>query len=213
MPLAQSTHTALDITTAVKRQFGDESGTQISATDILRWINQGQAEIVRRGEVNKSMASTLSVANQGQYTFVDNIYKILGVFYNNQPLFNVTFEQAQQSFLDNPDTINLTSTPTNWYEYDDSIYLYPIPTGTGDTIKLYAIKAPTPVTSNSDILTIPDTHYQALLQYVLQQAYELDDNFSSASVKSQQMVESMGELMNVSTYATYPVITILPEDQ
>ncbi len=212
MPLAQSTRTVLEVQTAVKRQFGDESGTQITDTDILRWINQAQTNICNRGEVNKTSATTPSVAGQDTYTIAGtNIFKILAITYANRPLEGVSFEQSQAT-LSNISASNFLSAPETWYEYDDSIVIYPTPIASGDVIKLYIIAAPVAVTASGNTLSIPDTHYDALLQYVLQQAYELDDDFGSASVKAQQHETTMEGLMSTASYRTYPTITVLAED-
>ena len=41
-----ATKTVSDIATDVKRTFGDEAGVQVNDTDIARWINSAQIEIV-----------------------------------------------------------------------------------------------------------------------------------------------------------------------
>lgn len=214
MPLAHSTRLASEISTAVKRQFGDEAGAQITDTDIIRWINQGQTEITRKGDVNKTTATTTSVASQAEYTFsATNIFKLLGVFYKDVPLEHITFEQAQESILKYTSTVISNATPTSWYEFDNSIFLYPTPTVTGDTIKIFIVAAPAVITAVANTLSIPDTHYQALLQYVLQQAHELDDDLNAAGVKERQMQESMASLAGTTTERYYSVVTVLPEDQ
>lgn len=208
MPLASSTHTVSDIFQHVKRQFGDESGTQITNDDIIRWVNLGQAEICRRGEVNKSTATTPSVANQTAYTFPsDSIIKVLAINYKGVPIVNSTFEQVQQM-----DQLDFNLIPRFWYEYDDSIYLYPVPISDGDEIKLFLIRAPSIVTTFGDVLSIPDTHYSALIQFVLTQAYELDDDFNSAGAKNSQMESSLSDLMSTSSYQYYPTITTIQDD-
>lgn len=216
MPLFSSTHTVADVAQHVKRQFGDESGTQISNEDIIRWINQGQLDIARRAEINKDAATTSSVTAQNAYTFPsDSILKILAVSYNNFSLDNSSFEEIQQLTQKFDSNLNVAMTnqiPTTWYEWGNSVYLYPTPTATGDTIKLYIIRTPPLVTSISNALSLPDTHYSALLQYVLQQAYELDDNFNSAGVKAAQHEASLSDLSSVASYEFYPTITVLPED-
>ena len=88
----------------------------------------------------------------------------------------------------------------------------PTPNATGDSIKLFIIAAPVAVTASGNVLSIPDTHFDALLQYVLQQAYELDDDFASASVKADQLERSMDVLASSASYKTFPTITVLPED-
>ncbi len=214
MPLAHSTRLASEVLTAVKRQFGDESGAQITDTDIYRWINQGQTEIARKGEVNRSTATTVSVVGQAEYTFSStNIFKLLSITYKDRPLEYMSFEQAQESILSYPNIPNDNGEPTNWYEFDTSLFLYPTPNVAGDTIKIYIVLAPVAVTTSTDVLSIPDTHYNALVQYVLQQAYELDDDLNSANFKGRQLEESLQGLSSTSNSKYYPTITVLPEDQ
>ena len=42
MTYLPTTKTALDVANYVKRQFGDESGTQMTDADIWRWIDSAQ---------------------------------------------------------------------------------------------------------------------------------------------------------------------------
>lgn len=212
MPLAQSTKTALDIITAVKRQFGDESGTQITDTDIFRWLNQGQVVICNRGEVNKTSIVTSAVAGQDTYTYGGwNIFKILAVQYDSKPLQNVSFEQVQATLASVDPTI-YKDIPQVWYEFDDSIILYPAPSSTGGQLRIFAVLAPTQIAVSGSLLSVPDTHFDTLLSYVLKQAYELDDDFNSAGVKGAEMEQSMEALMNTASYPTYSTITVLDDD-
>ena len=41
MSYLTSTYTGTDVSSYVKRQFGDESGVQITDEDIVHWINAG----------------------------------------------------------------------------------------------------------------------------------------------------------------------------
>lgn len=214
MPIGATTRLVSEIVTAVQRQFGDESGTQINSTDIIRWINQGQLQIARRIEAYKSTATTLSVAGQTAYNLPsDQILAITAIMYANTPLQYISFEQAQASILVSSNFSSIQNTPTTYYEWDDSIYLYPIPKDSGDEIKLFIVRQPAVITAVTDPLTLPDTHFEGLLQYVLSQAYELDDDFASAGTKAQQLEATLNNLADVATYKYYPTITISPEDQ
>src|ERR1041385_4536998 len=58
-----------DVMTRIKRQFGDESQVQVTDSDIIRWINDGQRQIVMNNEgLLEQVAYTSTVINQQDYT-------------------------------------------------------------------------------------------------------------------------------------------------
>jgi hypothetical protein len=203
---------------AIKRLFGDESGAQLTDTDIIRWINEGQLEIARKTNYTATASTTPSVAGQEAYLFAGiNILAIKTLSYNGYYVECKTFEQVQNSYLNTigPSTIPTvlnTSMPIVWYEYDDSIYLWPPPTVAGDTIKLFYSTLPTVITSAVDSLSIPDTHYRALLSWIMAQAYEMDDDLQSSQIRMNQHEKTLEEVNMVVQDKVYQTITVLPED-
>ena len=69
MPAEIFSYTALDVITRVKTQFGDNSGAQLTDSTIIRWINDGQQEIVNNNPILKAVKQTNIVAGQAEYTF------------------------------------------------------------------------------------------------------------------------------------------------
>lgn len=220
MPLIPSTKLVSDVLTAVKRLFGDESGAQLTDADIIRFINQGQLVLATENKYTRTTATTTSVANQAGYTFAGtNILSIEGLQYNTIPLKNQSFEQVQESYLKQfgftSPPATAIGTPAVWYEYDDTVYLWPPPSVTGDIITLFVATYPTVVASSVDTLSIPDTYYEALIQYVMTQAYELDDDMQSASLKIKQLDMSLSKLASTEKATQnqyYQVITIMADD-
>jgi hypothetical protein len=219
VPLIPSTKTVLNVLDAIKRKFGDESGAQLTDTDIIRWINEGQLEIARKNKYTRTTVTTPSVAGQAAYSFVGtNILSIETLSYADQFIEGKSFEQVQEEYLNTSGpTTTLTSTavPLVWYEYADSVYFWPIPTNAGDTIKLYVCTYPVAVTSSVDSLSIPDTLYGALLDWIMAQAYEMDDDLQSSQVKLQQHTNTINDAATLSrgvNNKTYPVVTVLVED-
>ena len=51
MPAEEFTLTGTDVADRVRSQFGDVSGAQLADTAILRWINDGQREIVNSNPI------------------------------------------------------------------------------------------------------------------------------------------------------------------
>lgn len=216
MPIAPATKTVQDVVTHVQRQFGDESGSQITQADIIRWINLGQLEITRQNPWNQTTATTSTVANQDTYNFAGtNIILILALFYNGVPLEQRSFNEVQELILSKtgvgaPIT---ASTPVLWYDWDDSIVLYPPPTNSGDTIKLYCVTQPATVSLVTDPLTIPDIYFQSLINFVMAQAYELDDDWQGSTLTRKKYTDDMTQIEDeYGSKRYYPVITVMQED-
>lgn len=193
MTVLQKTRLVSEVMTAVKRQFGDESGVQLENTDILRWINDAQDVIVAKTKVLKAKSSITATPGQAAYTFPsDNIHQVESLHYNGYRIPNMAFPEAEEYiFAADPDQIALGN-PALWYEWAGTFTFWPAP-GEDKIIDLYYTQRPTPVTQTSDVLSVPDKYYQDVVRYVLQQAYEMDEDLGNAQAKGQQFEQSMGE--------------------
>ena len=214
MPSFTMTHTAQEVADYVKRQFGDESGVQVTDTDIIHWINNATRDIYALKEPIKSIATAATVANQAQYSWPSNILQVQSLRVNNKPLRQMTFQEAERHVLDNDPNGTAIGEPEIWYEYGGQFFLYPKPSGSkSDAIQIFYIPAPDMISTILENLHIPDPLFNALLDHVLGQAYEMDENFEAAQLKAQ----SFGEYMNADVNGDvepdfYPFITISPED-
>lgn len=211
MTVLQKTRLVSEVMTAVKRQFGDESGVQLEDTDIIRWINDAQDVIVAKTKVLKAKSSIAATAGQASYTFPsDNIHQVESLHYNGYRIPNMTFPEAEEYiFAADPDQIALGN-PALWYEWAGTFTFWPAPSDT-KTINLYYTQRPTKVVSSSDTLSIPDKYYQDVIRYVLQQAYEMDEDLGSAQAKGQQFEQSVSDFSEEDRTAqnmTYSTITI-----
>ena len=213
MTSQRRTKTAQEVIDYVKRQFGDEAGVQITDSDLLRWINMGQIKLGVETRCMKGSVTALTVAGDNHFSTASlPISQIEAVHYNITSLESRTFQEIEE--LNRQYTVDpeVTEAPTFWYDYGDTIYLWPVPTVDGDTITVFAILLPTDVVSGSDTLGVPDTHFEALCQYVMSQAYEMDEDWSSMRVKAGQVGESISNLSDMpGSFSTYPTITILEE--
>jgi hypothetical protein len=217
MPVDIITKSVQDVITEVKRTFGDESGVQITDSDIIRWINSAQLEIAMRNpEVLPAVVTVNSVANQADYPLLANVPNILtiqSIHYKNKPVKHMEFQEAEQ-YLMGDDTGGFTSdSPLFWYERAGVLTFYPTPTAAETAvIKVYFNKRPEIVDSNS-LLSLTDHYYNAILSWVLEQAYLLDENPQLAGVvaaKFDQGVTRMQERTKTqSDY--YPFITVIEE--
>jgi hypothetical protein len=204
-----------DIITRIRRTFGDEASVQITDDDIIRWINDGQREIAQA-------ASCLETKLTGPYLpgnpleIPSNSLALSAVWWTDSEgkpvvLKHINFEEAQNSF----DLTEEADTPVVYWTYGKTIYLYPIPTA-ARVISLFYIREPQVVTSINTTLEIPLQYHNRLLEYVLKQAYELDENMEAAALKGQEMSNALTQQADTEAWsrrAVYPSISVAPEDR
>jgi len=210
MPLRPTTYTYGDLAVSVKRAFGDESGVQLEDGDITRWANEGQQEIVSRNRVLRRTVSAPVPAGQSDYTFPDEqIHQIASLELNGQLLPNMTFEDAERRIMaDDPEKAEV-GRPLFWYEWGGDFSLWPKP-DVDYTLVLRYTAYPAKLTGdNAQLLEVSDKYYSTLVNYVLQRAYEMDEDWQAAQQKQAEVDKSLayqGQEERTSQDLTYGVI-------
>lgn len=217
MGYADVTKLVSDIANAVKRQFGDESGVQITDSDIFRWINQGQIDIIKRQKLLKTSATAAITAGLGNYPVPADVLFVQQLLVNGLPVEYRSFEEANEYILKSDPGRVQTGQPQIWWEWAGTYFFWPVPDSTLSTalITLFYLKEPTNVTALTDSLSVPDTYYNTLLQYCLQQAHEMDEDWTAAQVKGSQYENSLNQDSDDNNrlhIGTYQRITVLLED-
>jgi len=218
MPVERYSKTVGDVITAVKRQFGDTSGLQVTDSNITAWVSDAQREIVvNNPEVNQAMVQFNAVAGQSTYpilTSVPDMLIIHSLHFNGQILPNMSFVKAQEYIIQTTDT-STASLPKFWYEWAGVITFWPnLNQSYTNGITIFYSKNPTEITSTSQVLSVPDSYFKAVVDFCMTQAYEMDDNSQMAQAKASQFETSMQKQANrqSSLDNQYPTITLLPED-
>jgi hypothetical protein len=210
------------ITTLVKRQFGDESGVQITDSDITTWINAAMRQIVLQ---NEGLLEVLSVSNlvgnQQEYDLpVDNlIFRGMHLRTNTgnwlrlQGLTWVDFNEKLDGAIE--DT-SRSGDPAFYTLYGSKIIIYPIPAVTRtNALKIFYSRAPIDVTTGLDIPELPVLYHDAIVKYCLQQAYEMDENPELAGIKATELNADLMQLRGRLSWPNqerYQTITVLDED-
>lgn len=218
MAFFSSTYKVSDVVIDVKRTFGDEAGVQITDEDIFRWIDRAQIEISTTAEILKATSVTDLVADQSTYDLSAlKILKIHSIRINGIPASFTTFQEFEKYIAPNDPANTSRGTPCLWTEWAGSIHIYPTPDATVvGGLTLYYLPAPVKVTSLADSLSIPDSYYNKLIDFVLSKAYELDEDPQNSQFKLSQFklgVDEMSNRENLPQVAYYPMITVLPEDE
>lgn len=210
MSLRPSTRTFGALALDIKRIFGDESGVQLDDSDIQRWANSAQMEIVTSNKAIKARSTSLSVVGQATYTFPDvQIQQVASLHYDNMRLENVPFAEAERYVMSyDPEQIE-TGTPRIWYEWDGEFTVWPKPDDV-KTFTLYFTAYPDELTGDTaQALSVPDKFYNAVVDYILSKAYEMDEDMQASGMAEQRFrvaLEGQMEDERQAQHMTYPVI-------
>jgi hypothetical protein len=220
MPAESFTYTSFDVYERVRTLFGDTSGAQVTDQMVIRWINDGQQEIVNNNPILKDTKYSNIVAGQSEYSFPnDKVQYIEAIYIDGRPLQPMS-PQAFREFVltQDPRRSAVAKYPEVWYERNGIITFYPTPeTSFTNGLKLEYVKMPTPITyiSTSQILSIPDRYLNELVNYVMTQALELDENFTAADYKRNQFREGLdrqSQRENITQIAQYHQLTVDPDE-
>lgn len=210
--LSAVTRYVSDVMSAVKRQFGDEAGVQLEDADIIRWINDAQNTINNRNRILKATSVSQSTAGQTDYTFPDaDILQVESITYNNVLIPDVPFGVAQERISNMDPQLAQTGTPRFWYMWAGHFTFWPIPDA-AQNITLFYTRKPDVVTQSTDLLSVPDKYFETVVAYVMQQAYELDEDWQAVQAKQQQFeaaINQFGEEERTAQNMTYETINLM----
>lgn len=220
MPAESFTYTSFDVYERVRTLFGDTSGAQITDQMVVRWINDGQQEIVNNNAILKDTKYSNIVKDQSEYTFPDDkVQYIEAIYVDGRPITAMTPQSFREFILaDDPRRTAVSDIPDVWYERNGVITFYPTPQKDfANGLKLEYVKQPENVTyiSTSQNLSVPDRYINELVNYVMTQALELDENYTAADYKRNQFREGLDRQSlreNVVQIASYPQLMPDPDD-
>jgi hypothetical protein len=220
MPAESFTYTSFDVYERVRTLFGDTSGAQVTDQMVVRWINDGQQEIVNNNAILKDTKYSNIVAGQSEYTFPDDkVQYIEAIYVDGRPVQPMTPQAYREYILaDDPRQTAVADVPNIWYERNGLLTFYPTPQKSyTNGLKLEYVKQPDKVTyiSTSQGLSVPDRYINELVNYVMTQALELDENYTAADYKRNQFREGLDRQNlreNITQVATYPQCLPDPDD-
>lgn len=207
MVIPISTISLGELQTFAKRQFGDESGVQITDVDIARWVNMGCVEICSKNKVLQATASISGTINQAAYDLSSialDMISIEDVSYNG-----VSLEQTDNSGVKKllGTSSSESGAPQYWYTWANSIKLWPVPTAVA-TLSIDYIKVPPKVSGAGDLLPLPDIYYERIVNFVLAKAYELDEDPTNAANNRRLFEDKLTEMTGVdeTRSGTFPIV-------
>lgn len=203
-----------DVISRVTRTFGDESNAQITEADIIRWINDGQNEIAQVQELLESTATTVTTAGRVDYDLPDTLVRLKAVYYDDMKLPNLSTQEFDEWIRQWNDGSKGSGDSYVYTSWGNKVTLFPAPVDEKE-LKLYFSCFPKPVSAKTDDLSLPLRYHNRIVEYVLQQAFELDENWDAASYKGQQLSNSMSNVLGdeqLDEVGEYPTILVRAED-
>jgi hypothetical protein len=165
---------------SVQRQFGDTSGAQITVTDITRWANDAQIDIVRRTECLQIHAETNAIAADGSYYLPDDYVRLRRVTFDGVKLERVELEELD-GIAGSREAGETTGSPGYFYVWGTRLWLYPAPASSGSgNLDIFYVKRPDTLENNSDIPEIPTHMHEDIVRFCLGRAKELDEEDGKA---------------------------------
>ena len=210
-----------ELANRVRRTFGDDAGVQITDDDLLAWINDAQVQITTDNEeLLETVATSDIVSAQADYSVPTNMNVLRSLMYNNFRIRGLSFAQFNEYIDGFKAPVSQggygNGTPEVYMEYGGTITLFPTPNQSITAgLRIYYSKHPPTITTFADELGVPLRYHNAVMEYCLQRAYEMDENPEMATYKGGQFSEHLMKIKNQekkSSSEYYPTITTLPED-
>lgn len=214
------TYNMSDVISYVKRQFGDESGVQITDDDIKRWAKQAQIEINSKNQVLRATFTTPAVLGESDYFKPPDCQRLMAVRYDNVLLPFMAWDDYQTKYTDSENN----GTPEVWTQFGDIMVLSPPPdidgpvdesgepTGPG-RIKVYYVPEAFPHLSEDGTVTInyvlPDRYFNSVCEYVMSKAYELDEDWQAHQTQRQLFEGDVTALSNEETNREGPYSVVI----
>lgn len=213
-----------DVMIRVKRQFGDEAGIQVTEDDITRWANDAQRDIVMRNEsILQTTRTANSVASQQFYDFPDDLLVLRSIHYKRTDGDLAFYKLKGMSYTEFDEYIDGwegtaygPAWPICYTTYSNQIAMFPIPVNDGtDNIKIIYSREPTELVDSTDELDLPVPYHNSVVEYCLQKAYQLDEDWNAANILAAQYNTSVNlnkERENWGNHEVYPRISTQLDD-
>lgn len=213
-----------DIVTRVRRNFGDEAAVQLTDDDIIRWINDGQIEIVKNNQAALQKTDLIDlVAGTSQYVLPADLLLLRSLRYQYPDMlsFKAIIYKNMQEFdatIDGWDgSAYSTGHPSFFTMYEGKAILFPTPdTSVTDGLKVLYNQKPADVSSLVDSLSLPLIYHNTIYRFCMWQASLLDEDHEVGIMYQNTFQDDMGKLNgreNADPTEHYPTVTVLDFDQ
>ncbi len=203
--------TVQQILTRVTRQFGDTANVQIDSTDIVRWVNDAMREIVLQNQLLQAVATGAITAQQSNYTLPNDMLTLRSIKCDGRKLRPMSLSEAETQIPDFDNTaIYPVDLPQSFWIWANQLYLYPSPSSQALQLRIYYTRQPVDVVNLTDVPELLPQYHNRIVEYCLQQAYELDENWAASQIKGKQFADGVNQLKDNVDWVErdfYPFVT------
>ncbi len=197
---------------AVKRQFGDETGAQITDADIIRWINDGQLIIYRKMEGAITNLGGITVAGAESIALPSNFLKLDALYLDGKKIQFIAYSQLKalyptlaidatgltkfcsiKTVVGTPSALILAPKPANQVIHEIRYGARPIAVIAGDQ------------------LSLDPAYHETLVTYCISRAKQLDGDDAAFQMMDTMFERSATEDMHDAKHMdeeTYPFIRV-----
>lgn len=167
----------------------------------------------------ETSALASSVTGQPEYDLPADMAVFRSLQYKGFRVKSLTFNEFNE-YLDGYNapagtTPYSTGIPVVFMVWESKLRVFPTPSeSVANGFKIYYMRHPIQVTTTADTPELPVEYHKAIVDYCLQQAYELDEDAEKYAMKAAAFKEKTALLNNRNTTNEeyYPKITVLPQD-
>lgn len=188
-------YTGDQLAAQVEQKFGDSGNVQITRAMQLGWINNGIRAITQQNPFIEGIAQTSLLSGISAYDLkalftTQKMSSIVQVVVNGKSIDLLSFAEYQAVIVNQETFTNgiATSVPTGrpvvGAIFADQLNIWPTPNITlANGVQVFYRAYPADLVAITDKITVPDRFYNALFDYVMAQALELDENFQASQIK------------------------------
>ncbi len=163
--------------TRTRRRINETSTTFHKDADMIAYADEAQRYIINETRpLEATSVSTIDSTQDSpeQYDFPDDFIAMRRITLNGFDLFRTTFSEIREAEIREADQNGL---PTMWYEWNDVIYLLPIPGSgnDGEELKLFYYKNPIELTATTDEMELDTRWDSAIIPYMAYLAWIKDE--------------------------------------
>jgi len=181
-----------ELASAARRAYNaNDSDPFFSDQQIYEWIYDAEMQLAMEAFVIKSVLTTSTVVGTREYAYPTNAIKIRRVTYDGENLEEMTFREDDLLTGANETTAD-TGTPVAFVDFDQVIYLRPLPDQV-KTLQIYCHLQPSGIPTALSVLDTPDEYHPSIKTYILQQMSVKDKNYEGARYYGQLWQQAVVE--------------------
>lgn len=179
-PQNTSSTAATTIITRARQILNEDTAGFWTDTELLRWVNDGQADIANKAHCIQTSETISLVASTIEYTPTISYIKVIDVWFTDSGGDIWALKNVDPGAKGNAreELYSQSSTPKCWYEFDGKIGIFPaMDTVTTESIKVFYAQQSTDVTASENV-GVPSIFDASLVNYVVAMAHQKDRKYN-----------------------------------